>query len=229
MKPYSILVVVVLAAALLPFARGACQKEDDLNFENCNLIDLPDQILIDICNRIGLDMIEHVLPTIVEENNEQTYTHEQYAMGAEECLMVEAEMDRLAKEDPEALDRMEREALDDDPDILAEIISDVLKQDLELLNDVADKIKRSIDKTELVKDITEGMLKKGEKLEDRPDVLGYLVASIMIDDPTFLDEFDAQLAEGFESTDWAESLAELEEEYEKEAEGADGDNIGDEL
>lgn len=207
-----------------------CESEDHLNFDDCNLIDLSDKALTDICSRIGLDMVEHVLPAIVEDDDDNAddekkkvvYTHEQYAMGAEECLLVEAEMERLAKEDPEALDRLEREALEDDPDILAEIISDVLQQDAKLLHDVVAKIKGAEEKAEIVKDITEGMLSEGEKLEDRPDVLGYLVATIMIEDPSFLDEFDAQLAEGFDfdSEDW--------EEYDQEEEGGNT-MTGDEL
>lgn len=210
MQLYKILLVSLQSTILLfvlPLVRGVCESEDHLNFDDCNLIDLSQKALTDICNRIGLDMVAHVLPAIVEDDNpdegeKKVYTHEQYAMGAEECLMVEAEMERLAKEDPEALDRMEREALEDDPDIFAEIISDVLQQDVKLLNEVAAKIKGADDKADIVKDITEGMLGEGEKLEDRPDVLGYLVATIMNDDPSFLDEFDAQLAEGFE--DWEE-------------------------
>ena len=177
-------------------------------------------------------MVDHVLPAIVDEDDDnpaivdeatkKVYTHEQYALGAEECLMVEAEMERLAKEDPEALDRMEREALEDDPDILAEIISDVLQQDVQLLNEVAAKIKAADDKAEIVKDITEGMLSEGETLEDRPDVLGYLVATIMVEDPSFLDEFDSQLAEGIDEQEivyWDEMNQDEE----------NGDNMGDEL
>jgi hypothetical protein len=225
---FSQLIILSFSLATLSLALQ-CETERDLNFEECNLIDLTDEVLTGICNRIGLDMIEHVLPTIVDEaedtpNKEdgsggdvKKYTHEQYARGAEECLLVEAEMDRLAKEDPEALDQMEREALEDDPALLAEIISDVLSQDKQLLKDVATKIKKADDKAEIVKDITEEMLNEGEQLEDRPDILGYLVATIIIDDPEFLDEFDEQLAEGgwYDEEDW--------EEYEEDNYG---DNLG---
>lgn len=222
--------IIILSFSLAIALALQCETERDLNFEDCNLIDLTDEVLTGICNRIGLDMIEHVLPTIVDDEAEDTpnkedgssgdvkkYTHEQYARGAEECLLVEAEMDRLAKEDPEALDQLEREALEDDPALLAEIISDVLSQDKQLLKDVATKIKNADDKAEIVKDITEEMLNDGEQLEDRPDILGYLVATIIIDDPEFLDEFDEQLAEGgwYDEEDW-------EEEYDEE-------NIGDNL
>lgn len=229
MHLYSFSQLIIILSFLLTIALALqCETERDLNFEECNLIDLTDEVLFGICNRIGLDMIEHVIPTIVDEaedtaskdgggGNLKKYTHEQYARGAEECLLVEAEMDRLAKEDPEALDQMEREALEDDPALLAEIISDVLSQDSQLLKDVATKIKKADDKAEIVKDITEEMLNEGEQLEDRPDILGYLVATIIIDDPEFLDEFDEQLAEGgwYDEEDW--------EEYEEEN---NGDNLG---
>eukprot|EP00573_Skeletonema_grethae_P010476 CAMPEP_0201698114 /NCGR_PEP_ID=MMETSP0578-20130828/17248_1 /ASSEMBLY_ACC=CAM_ASM_000663 /TAXON_ID=267565 /ORGANISM="Skeletonema grethea, Strain CCMP 1804" /LENGTH=230 /DNA_ID=CAMNT_0048184557 /DNA_START=12 /DNA_END=704 /DNA_ORIENTATION=- len=217
------LFLLLQSITLFHLVHGACETEDDLDFEKCNLIDLSDRVLTGICNRIGLDMIEHVLPTIVDDDDEdnnnnnsngageegtKVYTHEQYAMGAEECIMVEAEMERLAVEDPEELERMEREAMAEDPDILAEIIADVLEQDEKLLTDVASKIKDATIHADIVKDIVEGMLNEGEKLEDRPDVLGYLVATIMVEDPDFLDEFDDQLAEEFfhyDSEDWEES------------------------
>lgn len=224
MQLFKLLLLLLQSITLFHLVHGACETEDDLDFETCNLIDLSDQVLTGICNRIGLDMVEHVLPTLVDDEDEEgdnnsngggeegttkkVYTHEQYAMGAEECIMVEAEMERLAIEDPEELERMELEAMAEDPEILAEIIADVLEQDEKLLTDVATKIKDATDHADIVKDIVEGMLNEGEKLEDRPDVLGYLVATIMIEDPDFLDEFDSQLAEEFfeyDSEDWEES------------------------
>eukprot|EP00574_Skeletonema_japonicum_P010707 CAMPEP_0201718044 /NCGR_PEP_ID=MMETSP0593-20130828/3630_1 /ASSEMBLY_ACC=CAM_ASM_000672 /TAXON_ID=267983 /ORGANISM="Skeletonema japonicum, Strain CCMP2506" /LENGTH=227 /DNA_ID=CAMNT_0048208223 /DNA_START=20 /DNA_END=703 /DNA_ORIENTATION=+ len=214
------LLLLLQSITQLHLVHGACETEDDVDFDKCNLIDLSDQVLTGICSRIGLDMVEHVLPTIVDDEDDKNtngeggtkeYTHEQYAMGAEECIMVEAEMERLAVEDPAELERMEREAMAEDPDILAEIIADVLEQDVQLLTDVATKIRDATDHADIVKDIVEGMLSEGEKLEDRPDVLGYLVATIVIEDPDFLDEFDDQLAEEFfeyevfDSEDWEES------------------------
>lgn len=120
---------------------------------SCSLLNYP--LIIsgksqDICNRIGLDIIEHVLPYVLEEeesgddnNNDESesssgkkddtitkaYTHEDYILGAEECLNIEAEMIELEDTDPEYLDQLERETLAEDPEIVAEIISDVLKQD----------------------------------------------------------------------------------------------------
>ena len=215
MQLFKLLLIIQSITSLFDLVRGACETEDDLDFEGCNLIQLSDQVLTDICNRIGLDMEEHVLPTIIDDadmGEKKAYTHEHYALGAEECIMVEAEMERLAEEDPEELERMEREAMAEDPDILAEIIADVLQQDAKLLKDVAAKIKDAVDHADIVKDITENMLNEGDKLEDRPDILGYLVASIMVEDPEFLDEFDAQLSEDFfeEGFDYEDEFDERE-------------------
>ena len=215
MQLFKLLLIIQSITSLFDLVRGACETEDDLDFEGCNLIQLSDQVLTDICNRIGLDMEEHVLPTIIDDDDmgeKKAYTHEHYALGAEECIMVEAEMERLAEEDPEELERMEREAMAEDPDILAEIIADVLQQDAKLLKDVAAKIKDAVDHADIVKDITENMLNEGDKLEDRPDILGYLVASIMVEDPEFLDEFDAQLSEEFfeEGFDYEDEFDESE-------------------
>mmetsp|Transcript_14994 Transcript_14994/g.24496 ORF Transcript_14994/g.24496 Transcript_14994/m.24496 type:complete len:226 (-) Transcript_14994:60-737(-) len=225
MQLFKLLLVLIQSITLFDLVRGACETEDDLDFEGCNLIDLSDQVLAGICSRIGLDMVGHVLPTIIDdddnsngEREKKAYTHEHYALGAEECIMVEAEMERLAEEDPDELERMEREAMAEDPDILAEIITDVLQQDVKLLTDVASKIKDAVEHADIVKDITEGMLNEGEKLEDRPDILGYLVATIMVEDPEFLDEFDAQLSEEF-----------FEEGFDSEYLEESGEIMGDEL
>ena len=148
----------------------------------------------------------------------RTHTHEDYVRGAEECLMIEDEMDQLEEEDSEYLDQLEREALADDPEIVAEVIADVLKQDDLLLKEMASKLVESA--PEVVKEM-EGMLGEGEKLEERPDVVGYIIAKL--------------LSEGEENFDLLESLdllephdiAELVEDwsYEEDTDVGEGDEL----
>jgi len=108
-----------------------CETEDDLDFEICGLFDMKDEVLFDICDRIGLSMEEHVLPYLFEDDEtgddpgsssdvsaSRVYTHEEYVRGAEECLLVEKEMSELGEDD---LDNLEREALEDDPELLAQV------------------------------------------------------------------------------------------------------------
>mmetsp|Transcript_23159 Transcript_23159/g.49559 ORF Transcript_23159/g.49559 Transcript_23159/m.49559 type:complete len:231 (+) Transcript_23159:138-830(+) len=210
-------------------ASGACETEEDLDFDSCDLKDLKDEVLTEICNRIGLDMDGHVLPYLHEDEGEKsgddgdattrTYTHEDFVRGAEECLMIEDEIDQLEEEDPDYLEKLERDALMDDPEIVAEVIADVLKQDesSQLLKDIASKL--VTDAPQIVKEI-EGMLGEGEKLEDRPDVVGYIIAKLLSEQEhvDILGELDEALAELVE--DWHE-----EEHYEEWR----PDGYGDEL
>mmetsp|Transcript_19563 Transcript_19563/g.40984 ORF Transcript_19563/g.40984 Transcript_19563/m.40984 type:complete len:260 (-) Transcript_19563:204-983(-) len=207
-----------------------CQSEIDLDFETCNLSDLSTEALREICDRIGLDVETHVLPYLYDDdadphadslsnnnNNEdeetkppKTYTHADYIKAAEECLLIEEEMERLAAEDPEMLDQLEREALAQDPEILADVISDILSQDDSLLKEIVDKLSK--EKPDLMSDIEkEGLLEEGETLGDRPDVVGYFLATLLSEDPSLLDEFDALLSEDYEF-----------EEFEEEEQGEDG-------
>lgn len=88
-----------------------------------SLDDLSKTELKKICDRIGLSMEEHVLPYLFEEdendvNESAGYTHEEYVRGAEECLLVEKELSELGEED---IHSFEREALEDDPELLAQV------------------------------------------------------------------------------------------------------------
>jgi hypothetical protein len=214
-------------------ASPQCETEDDLVLETCTLKDLTDSVLIDICHRIGLDMETHVLPSLYDVNEDEeagvgdtsiqqprVYKHEDYVMGAEECLMIEDEMERLAREDPELLDQLEREALQDDPELFAEIIADILTQDKSLLAEIVQKL--SQDKPDFVKEMADGMLENGEGLEDRPDIVGYLLASLISEDDSLLDEYDLMFASHFgEFDDEVDELMEDGLGAEEKQEGAD--------
>ena len=164
----------------------------------------------DICNRIGLDMVSHVLPYLLDEEESEgnepddgggdalpkIYTHEDFVRGAEECLLIEDEMNRLEKDDPEYLAQLEREALEEDPDIVAEIVADVLKQDETLLKEIATKLLSDV--PELVTEMNI-MLVEGEQLEDRPDIVGLIVAQLLSDEQNLdiLDVFDESLSDHY--------------------------------
>ncbi len=163
-------------------------------------------------------MTSHVLPYLLDEEESKggesveggesasttSYTHEDFVRGAEECLLIEDEMNRLESEDPDYLAQLEREALVDEPDIVAEIVADVLKQDNILLKEIATKL--TSDVPELVNDMS-SMLGEGEKLENRPDIVGLIVAQLLSDDQNLdiLDEFDEALSgRYFREDDWGE-------------------------
>ena len=168
-------------------------------------------------------MIAHVIPFLKEEEEEEgetadgfkgdtatrKYTHEDYVAGAEECLLIEEEMAELEDADPDYLDQLEREALAEDPELVAEIVTDVLKQDETLLKEIASSLEK--DAPEAVKD-ADGMLEDGQKLENRPDVVGFIVAKLLGDEENFglLDKFDEALSEHFFDDEFYDDYGEEE-------------------
>ena len=150
-------------------------------------------------------MLSHVLPFLSDEyidgdqvggNDDKStgraYTHVDYVRGAEECLLIEDEMDRLEVEDPEYLDELEREALRDDPTMVAEIISNVLADDDVLLTNIISKLRTDV--PDVVGDM-EGMLSEGETLGSRPDVVALIIARLLSDEQNLdlLDDIDEAL------------------------------------
>ena len=151
-------------------------------------------------------MVSHVLPFLSDEYNDsdtmegnddvstrRIYTHDDYVTGAEECLLIEDEMDRLEVEDPDYLDELEREALKDDPTMVADIIANVLGDDDILLTNIISKLRA--DAPDVVNDM-EGMLLEGEQLGSRPDVVAIIIARLLSDEQNLdlLDEIDEALS-----------------------------------
>eukprot|EP00956_Cyclotella_meneghiniana_P005064 scaffold6277_cov54-Cyclotella_meneghiniana.AAC.3 len=190
-------ITITLLHCLLHQTICECLTERDLDFEACDLVHLSESALSDICDRIGLDLEGHVLPALVTEIDEgenegvgdsknRDFTHHDYVRGAEECLMIEDEMIRLQDEDPDLIRQLEREALEEDPDTFADMITQIISNDKVLLKEITEKLAED---EELMADAKE-MLEMGETLETRPDVIGFLFAKYLAEDPSLLDEFD---------------------------------------
>jgi hypothetical protein len=116
-------------------------------------------------------------------------------------LNNKTKVNRLQDEDPDYLEQLEREALLEDPEIFAEMITQIISKDESLLKEITAKL--SQDKVLMV-DANE-LLEENESLEDRPEVLGILLAKYLSEDPSLLDEFDElfELDEGFDGMDGA--------------------------
>jgi hypothetical protein len=95
-------------------------------------------------------------------------------------------VNRLQEENPDYLEELEREALLDDPEIFADMITKIISQDESLLKEISAKLSED---EELMTD-AEKLLEENETLENRPDVLGFLLAKYLSEDPSLLDEFD---------------------------------------
>ena len=152
----------------------------------------------------------------VGDSKNRDFTHHDYVRGAEECLMIEDEvstcsccfpiifssceliqfiiiisrplikMIRLQDEDPDLIRQLEREALEEDPDTFADMITQIISNDEVLLKEITEKLAED---EELMADAKE-MLEMGETVETRPDVIGFLFAKYLAEDPSLLDEFD---------------------------------------
>ena len=96
------------------------------------------------------------------------------------------QVNRLQDEDPNYLEELEREALLEDPEIFAEMITHIISKDEDLLKEIVAKL--SEDK-ELMADASD-LLADGETLENKPEVVGILLAKYLSEDPSLLDEFE---------------------------------------
>lgn len=150
-------------------------------------------------------MESHVLPYLLDEEEEgvispegedatREYTHDEYVKGAEECLMIEDEMNQLDDED---LEDLEHEALADDPELVAQIITDMLKQDEKLLSEVTLALEKGAPHAH--KDM-QYMLEEGGAAEDhmsRAEAAGYAIAKLLSEeeDHHVLDEIDGLIGE----------------------------------
>ena len=195
--------------------------EYDVDSKSCNLSDLPIPGLGAICNRVGLNMHTLMFPDMDEERValgdklDKTRTKADYVEAATQCLLIEQEMERMLEDDPEALDSLEKELLDKDDSMLAEVIADVLGQNTELTKQLVScfpcleflftifnvfKLCNIIchyfqheqddeiknDNPELHKFLLEE-LGEGETLSSRLDILADVVTVMLKDDDTFLD------------------------------------------
>lgn len=211
-------------------AAAHCEKEEHLELDGCTLTDLPDSALKSICDRIGLDVETHVFPYLFEneqygeggdsstnaggevEVTKREHTHLDYVKAAEECFLIEQEMDRLSLEDPDLMEALEREALEDDPELLAEVIADVLAQDPSLMDELIDKMSKDAPEVliemmsvldaegeyESIEDMGSSISNEGgemQQLKKRPDLVGYFVATMLSENPDLLDELDAHFAD----------------------------------
>jgi hypothetical protein len=118
------------------------------------------------------------------------------------------QVNRLEQEDPSYLEQLEREALLEDPEIFAEMITQIISKDASLLKEISAKL--SQDKE--IQSEMDDMLKEGETLEDRPDALGLLLAKYLSEDPSLLDEFDELFSIELEDDDYVEGGDDYDEE-----------------
>ena len=160
-----------------------CEEETDLDFVLCTLVDLSDTALQDICQRIGLDSETNVLPYLLESdedaeegNAERAYTHSDFVKAAEECLSMSMDLEM----DGQWYNRYD---MQQDPEMM---ITDILIQDEDLLKEIVAKLSKAKGRPEILEEIKSNgiMIEEGEGLEDRPDIIGFYLASMLSGDPS---------------------------------------------
>jgi len=108
---------------------SSCETFDDVDFVSCTFHDLSNEALTNICKTlVGLDMELHMFPYLDEQDminheevttdsvndkvrdhsNEKKRPHFEYVRAAEECLLIQMEVQEMLEGDPEALKQWER-------------------------------------------------------------------------------------------------------------------------
>jgi hypothetical protein len=95
----TLLLLLAMSAALSAAAAAECLSEKDLG-ENCTLADLPDAALLQICTDRGFALD---VPSDVD------IRHEDYVMAAEQCMDIDAEMQKMLEEDPDLVKELQAE------------------------------------------------------------------------------------------------------------------------
>ena len=233
-----------------------CQSEADLNFDTCKLEDLPKHALIAICDRIGLDMEQHVFPLLdldvlvddedadnVEnddgdsgESEDETASgqhygatgerkgimkerdHADYVQATRECLLVEAEVDRMEEDAPDELEDLERSMLAEDPGLLAEVVKDVLDRNPTLSAELEAELKEK--EPALFQDMMK-VLAQDETLADQPELLADLVSLMLAETDSLnvgrvLDSLDEDIVAHIQRKSEVGSDAESDEEDKKD-------------
>lgn len=178
-----------------PSEQNQCLVEEDLDFETCNVDDLPIDSLKAICTRLGLDMEENILSYLLEEEDEgeasadqekaaanpdKEYTRENYVAGAYECLLIEQEMYEMEDEgmNPE-------DFLAEDPEFLADIVKQMIEADPNIIKEVEEELKQ--EEPEFWNELSK-KLKEGETLKDRPDLMAELLLHAVSEEPSLFEE-----------------------------------------
>jgi len=194
-------------------AEESCQSEADLNFDSCDLQHLPKQALIDICDRVGLDMEQQVFPLLdlgldAGGPEKKEHDHVDYVQGARECLLVAAEVDRMEEDAPDELEDLERSMLAEDPGLLTEVVEGALENDRSLLENLKAELKET--DPELLQDL----VKELADVNTEPEVIADLVSLILAEDSlnigSVLDSLDADIVEHIKQRRKVESADEVD-------------------
>lgn len=172
---------------------------DDLDLERCDLAELSIPELRRICYLVGLDVEDEVFPYLVNEQqvpmskDVSKLQKADYVIAAKECLSLKEEMEVMLEQDQE----LEKNLLQEDPGLLAEVMSDILTTDPQLYEKIVEYIQR--DEPELYQELVEeadssidGNFSRNilKSLTNHPDLIADFVEQMLVTDPNFFDVVD---------------------------------------
>lgn len=179
---------------------------DDLDLVNCDLADLSIPELRRICFLVGLDTENEVFPYLFGEQgvsitrDRNTPHKADYIIAAKECLGLKEEMEIMIEQEQE----LENNLLQEDPGLLAEVMSNIVTSDPQLYEKILQYMKREEPELyeELVEEAgssTDGNFSKSilRSLSNYPDVIADFVEQTLVADPNFFNvEDDPDLPTG---------------------------------
>mmetsp|Transcript_16754 Transcript_16754/g.25639 ORF Transcript_16754/g.25639 Transcript_16754/m.25639 type:complete len:241 (+) Transcript_16754:83-805(+) len=167
-----------------------CLTEDDLDFDSCDLDDLPMEELRAICERIGLDFEHHLSPYLFREEEEteddhlpvDEWTYSHYVDAAYECLLIEEQTYLMYDDNPDSLRSIEHRLLTSDRSFIASLVTEVLTNQPHLVPELEEELQR--EEPELHQQLITDL--HGDSLADRPELLGELLSIVLVEDPEIL-------------------------------------------
>jgi hypothetical protein len=177
---------------------------------------------------VGLDTENEVFPYLFGEQrvsiskDGNTPHKSDYIIAAKECLGLKEEMEIMIEQEQE----LENNLLQEDPGLLAEVMSNIVTSDPQLYEKILEYMKR--EEPELYEELEEeaGSSLDGnfsnsilKSLADYPDVIADFVEQTLVADPTFFDvEEDVDMPTGGLESYFQMNEDEAEDEIEQDVE-----------
>mmetsp|Transcript_13854 Transcript_13854/g.13438 ORF Transcript_13854/g.13438 Transcript_13854/m.13438 type:complete len:221 (-) Transcript_13854:80-742(-) len=193
----SIFLILLVIFISIPQFLAVCNTENDLDFGNCDLENLSIDALKAICERMGLDVDEHLFPLMKSTSGsllvQTDHTHSDYVLAAAECLEIEFRMEDMLEENPEVEAELQRSLLAEDHVLLTETITEIMEQSPDLFDSLEEEIMTA---DPALYEELELRLEDGETFLDRPDIFAEMVAVKLSRDPDLFDRLYEDDASG---------------------------------
>jgi hypothetical protein len=167
-------------------ATTQCETVDHLDFDHCKPDQLPISELKTLCQLVGLNVERDVFPVLLarKKTTEQVEpTRADYVAAAYECILIAEETDSHT---------LLNEVLQESPDMLAEIVTDLLKQHPGLVEGLVRELKRHDPR--LFASINEHDLIEGrQSILERPELAQHVIKELVDLHPSLFRDLENEL------------------------------------